>query len=147
MTGPRRVIECDGEVGQRLPRNVRESGAIERLQGGGNVPARRLQVALHAYLGAPLRAEFGGIDDGGATAAPHVFATRTVTALAIDALGQFAEEDRIAAGNPIRRGDLRVSIVAEHAFIGHESASLWMCIIGPWDHRPFATLVWIPAEW
>src|SRR5438477_7182255 len=94
VSRPRRMIEHQQKVAERLPRHKRKWSPVETPDQRGQRAARRLEVALHAQIHLQARTEPRWIHDTRA----HVFqlrarglhnakviAARAVTSLAIDA--------------------------------------------------------------
>ena len=65
-----------------------------------------------------------------------VFAAGAMTALAVDALREFAGENGIAAGRLVSGGNLRNAVMAEHALVGDEAPGPRMLGIGARRHVP-----------
>src|SRR5689334_11763396 len=85
----------------------------------------------------------------GAGCRSNVLASRPVTSLAIDAFGQVAEENRIAARVIVSLGYSRIAVVTKHAFVGDETAGPRMIVIRARRHGPASggrTWVRVPAQ-
>src|SRR5207245_7257281 len=100
------MVKSQDEGAKRLAGREGKRPAIEPPDQGGNRRAGRLQVTLHAEIHAQLRTQPGGIDDARANLfaararslrRANVATARAVTALAVDAFGEIAAEDRLAA--------------------------------------------------
>src|SRR5262245_30979868 len=104
--GIRRVVKVKHVVGQRLAGLVGERSAIESHDGIRQAGTRRFEMALHADFDLSLRAESRRIDDRFSNVfcvSPRlcrrldVFASWTVTPLAIDAFGNVSRKYRFGA--------------------------------------------------
>ena len=156
VTGAGRMIEEECEVLDRLARHVGKRAPIESFDLGGNASTRSFKVALQTNFRTEFGIQAGRIHDAdanlfrfGATApgGSHMLASRSVTPLAVDAFGQVARENRVAAGRFVACRDSRNSVMAKDTLVRYEAASPRMIGIGTRRHRPgSAGFVRIPAQ-
>jgi hypothetical protein len=132
VTGTGRVIEEECEVLDRLARRVGKRAPGESFDLGGNASAGSFKVALQANFRTEFGIQASGIHDAAANlfhfgaAAPggsHMIASRSVAPLAVDAFGQVARENRVAARRFVPCRNSRNSVMAKDTLVRYEAAS------------------------
>ena len=156
VAGTGRVIEEECGILDGFARHVGKRASGESFDLGGNTSTRSFKVALHANVHPQFRTQAGGIYDAAAnlfhfcadaSGGPHMVASGSVAPLAVDAFGQVASENRVAAGRFVPCRNSRNSVMAEHALVGDEAAGSGMIGIGTRRHGPGATgFVRIPTQ-
>src|SRR5262249_5960858 len=150
-----RTIEVDLEVAERLAGPIGKRSSAVALDRMRQLLAGGLQVTLHAHLELPFRTQPRWIGDrradgsgrrAGLPRRTDVVAARPVATLAIDSFGQAALIHRLTSRLVVPGGDLRVSVVAEHALVGDGPRRQGVIAVVSRTHRPGAPAFGIPGQ-
>src|ERR1022692_4960911 len=117
-----------GGTACRLPSGARREAARDSRSPCGCPPRSRLWFAPPGCGRCPAHGT-----------GPDVAAARPMATLAIDAFRQPARIQGLAAGFVMPAGNLRVGVVAEHAFVGDGSDRQRKVPVMPRAHAPHAT--------